>query len=122
MLGFLQRVWGLHWNHYGIFRFLSLQPLLGRRELLKICQANRRHSRADPTWLQGLPELCLPAATANRSSWATPLAPVTEAPARPSVGLPKNVLGSHFGDWVNSPPILEPSLMGIGMFTRGTGF
>ena len=29
-------------------------------------------------------------------------------------------MGSHFG--AGAPPILEPILMGIGMFTRGTGF
>ena len=34
----------------------------------------------------------------------------------------KTVLGSHFGGLVSSPPILEPILVGIGMFTGGTGF
>ena len=29
-------------------------------------------------------------------------------------------MGSHFG--VGAPPILEPILVGIGMFTGGTGF
>ena len=29
-------------------------------------------------------------------------------------------VGSHFGGFVNSPPILEPILVGIGMFTGGT--
>ena len=29
-------------------------------------------------------------------------------------------MGSHFG--VDAPPILEPILVGIGMFTWGTGF
>ena len=29
-------------------------------------------------------------------------------------------MGSHF--WVGAPPILEPILVGIGMFTGGTGF
>ena len=29
----------------------------------------------------------------------------------------KTVLGSYFGGLVNSPPILEPVLVGIGMFT-----
>ena len=32
----------------------------------------------------------------------------------------KAVLGSHFGWQVNSPPILGPNLVGIGMFTGGT--
>ena len=32
----------------------------------------------------------------------------------------KTVLGSHFG--VGAPPILEPIVVGIGMFTGGTGF
>ena len=33
----------------------------------------------------------------------------------------KTVLGPHFRE-VNSPPILEPILVGIGMFTGGMGF
>ena len=37
------------------------------------------------------------------------------------VVLVETVLGSHCGDWVNSPPILEPFLVGMGMFTGGTG-
>ena len=36
----------------------------------------------------------------------------------PGCGCQKKVLGSHFG----VPPILEPILVGIGMFTGGTGF
>ena len=28
-------------------------------------------------------------------------------------------MGSHFGGLVNSPPIVEPILMGIGMLTHG---
>ena len=34
----------------------------------------------------------------------------------------KTVLGSHFGVLVNSPPILEPILVGIGMFIGISGF
>ena len=34
----------------------------------------------------------------------------------------KPVLGSHVGWWVNSPLVLEPILVEIGMFTGGTGF
>ena len=33
----------------------------------------------------------------------------------------KTVSGSHFGVF-GAPPILEPILVGIGMFTVGTGF
>ena len=31
-------------------------------------------------------------------------------------------MGSHFGWWVNSPPIVEPILVGTGMFTGVRGF